>query len=304
MAAALPGAPPTAWSLRELGEGPPLLLIHGLMTTGYSWRRVLGPLGRRRRVLVPDLPGAGRSAAPPGPLSAARLADGLAALMAALEVPRADVVGNSMGGLVALELARRHPDRVHRLVLVHPPARVELRHRALGLALAVPGAEALLGALIARDPLRWAHRQVHYYDESLKSLEEAREYGDPLVTAEGLRGFVRHLRDVVAAPALGAQLRRLRADGPPPAPTTLIYARQDPMVDPASGPALHALLPGSRLVWEEEGGHFLHVDRPAAFLRRLTEALEEDLTGEDLAGDELTGEGLTGEDRTGRPLSG
>ena len=269
----------TAVRYRRLGSGPPLLLVHGLMTTGYSWRYVIEELSRYFTVYAPDLVGAGETPSPDRPLPAAAMADWLAALIAALAIEGCPVVGNSMGGWLSMQLALRHPKRVARLCVLHAPGLPEARLWALWLATRLPGALAILGALVRRDPRRWAHRNVHYYDESLKSMEEAREYGDVLGTDAGLRGFLAQLRDMMdvrAMVAFARELRRLRAGGRPfPVPLQLIYVRRDPMVPPRIGTRLAALIPSADFVRLDEGSHFLHVDRPALFLRHALPFLQE-----------------------------
>lgn len=270
----------TTASVRVLGAGPPLLLIHGLMTTGYSWREVLAPLAERYTLLVPDLIGAGRSLSPGCPLPPEAVADWLAALLEAICVPNTVVIGNSMGGYLGLWLALRWPDRVRRLLIMHAPGLPEPRLRLLGWALRLPGARGLLRALVQRDAERWVWRNVHYWDETKKSREELREYAAPLCTEAGLEGFLAQLRDMMSFAGtlrLQAALRALPSG--PAVPLRLLYARRDPMVPPAMGPRLQALLPGTALDWAEEGGHFLHVDRPALFLRLALPFLEAEPQG-------------------------
>ncbi|MCB9664837.1 MAG: alpha/beta hydrolase [Alphaproteobacteria bacterium] len=268
-----PGLGPVRTSYVEVGEGPPLVLLHGLMTTGYSFRYVVEPLARRFRVLVPDLPGSGRSATPDAPHTPEAVADWLVAFLDATGARGGDLVGNSMGGYLALWAVLRDPEAVGRLLVLHAPAVPSLRLRALWAAIRLPGSEAVLGALIRREPRRWAHRNVHYFDETLKSLEEAAEYGDVLTTRDGLRGFHRHLRDVMDVRAVARLGRRLRSEGALPCPTTLVYAKADPMVPPSDGVALASWLPTAELVWLDRGSHFAHVDAADAFLEVVDRVL-------------------------------
>ena len=114
---------------------------------------------------------------------------------------------------------------------------------------------------------------MHYFDESLKSLEEAAEYGDPLASSDGARAFVGYLKDAFAPrdiAAFAAELARApRAGQPFPIPLLLLYARQDPLVPPSVGERLHALVPEARLEWLESTSHFAHVDTPEAVLAAL-----------------------------------
>jgi pimeloyl-ACP methyl ester carboxylesterase len=252
---------------REVGSGPPLLLIHGLMTTGYSWRYVLEPLSRHFRLIVPDLPGCGRSeVAPEGCYGAADVAAWIGDLQSALGVEGCAAIGNSMGGYLCMRSALDRPGAFARLVNVHSPAVPDFKLDLLGTILGVPGARSLAAYLARRDPLRWAHRNVHYHDESLKSLEEAHEYGDPLASPEGSRAFASYLAETMAPRdlrdfigALGA--RRQRGE-PFPTPLLLLYSRRDPLVNPGNGERLRALIPDAKLTWLEESSHFAHVDSP------------------------------------------
>lgn len=259
----------TRVAVREVGEGPPLVLVHGLMTAGYSWRYVVDALATRWRVIVPDLPGAGETLGE-GPFTATALAEWLGVFLDAADARGAPVVGNSMGGYVALHLALMDPDAMGRLLVTHAPGVVTPRLRALHAAMRVPGASSLLGAMVARDPERWVHRNVHYRDESLKSREEARVYAEPLRSAVGRAGFASWLRDGLDVGTMGrfqrSLRRRVRRRQPLGVPVRLLYATTDPMVPPSVGRQLAKLLPDAELVWMEDTSHFMHVDTPEAFL--------------------------------------
>lgn len=268
----------TEVSVRVAGSGPPLLLLHGLMTTSYSWRYVIAPLAERFTVYAPDLVGSGRTTKPARAYTLDAMSTWLESLARSLNIRPATVIGNSMGGYVAMQWALRHPASFTKLIVVHAPAFPMAKLWALRAALRLPCAPALLGRLIARDPLGWAHRNVHYYDESLKSLEEAREYGLPLTTPDGLRGFVGHLRDVMDPRALRAFATSLEsrheAGARFPVPLRLIYAKQDPMVPPWVGDQLHGLLPEAELIWLTHASHFAQVDAPDAFLTAVDRFLK------------------------------
>ena len=105
----------------QAGTGPPLLALHGLGGTKASFLPTLGLMSAGHRVIAADLPGFGDSVKPlRAPYDAAYFADVMAALLDALEIDRTDVVGNSMGGRIALEMALAKPDRVDRVVLLSP----------------------------------------------------------------------------------------------------------------------------------------------------------------------------------------
>jgi pimeloyl-ACP methyl ester carboxylesterase len=256
--------------VRVHGQGPPLLLVHGLMTSSYSWRYVLEPLGRRFTCYAPDLPGNGRTPAPAAPLHPDALATWLAALQRALGIRGCPVIGNSMGGYLCMRLALRDPGAMSRLVNVHSPGVPEARLYALNTLLHVPGTARMLGRIVRRDPARWVHRNVHYRDESLKSLEEAREYGAPLADAAGTRAFASYLRDTMAPGPMRAFQRELlalkQAGTPFPVPLQLLYSTEDPMVPPHIGDTLAARIPSAQFQRLQATSHFAHVDDPDGFL--------------------------------------
>jgi pimeloyl-ACP methyl ester carboxylesterase len=130
----------------ELGAGPPLLLLHGFMDNAYLWAPILPALARKRRVLAVDLPGHGL--ADPFDYTDVDLLELAPAfvrdILETLELPRADIVGCSLGGLSSVAFALAAPDRVSRLVLVGAPP---------GVTRGVPFPLLLLGMAMVGQPL-------------------------------------------------------------------------------------------------------------------------------------------------------
>lgn len=251
-------------SVREYGEGPPLLLVHGLMTAGYSFRYQLETWGKTRRLLVPDLPGAGHSSHPNRPLTPDALARSILAIIEGLGVRGVQTIGNSMGGYLCMRAALIDPGAMSSLVNLHSPGLWTGRMVALTIAGKILPAAHIVEKLVARDPLRWVHSNVHYYDESVKSREEHREYATPLSTKEGRRSFYKHLveaLDVVEMKRFEASLKRT----PFPIPLCLVYTDKDPVVPPAVGDRLRALVPKAEFVRMNDASHFAHVDCPERF---------------------------------------
>jgi pimeloyl-ACP methyl ester carboxylesterase len=101
------------------GSGEPVVLIHGLGCSGADWTLQISALERHFCLIVPDLPGSGASPPPRGRLSIAGYAAALWSLLDTLDVPAASLVGFSMGGAVALEMALQWPGRAPRLALIN-----------------------------------------------------------------------------------------------------------------------------------------------------------------------------------------
>lgn len=104
------------------GRGSPVVLLHGLGATKLSYLPLLPGLARTHRVIVPDLPGHGESTKPRASYTPGYFAQVIRGLLDELDVGRAAVIGNSMGGRIALEVAAEFPDRIHGLVLLDPAA--------------------------------------------------------------------------------------------------------------------------------------------------------------------------------------
>jgi pimeloyl-ACP methyl ester carboxylesterase len=140
------------------GDGPPLVLVHGLGGTIENWRGLATPLAAGQRVLVPDLPGHGRSA----PLREARDVDALAEAVLAVayaeEISDAVWIGHSLGGVVSLRAAALRPDAVRGLVLA-AAAGIGSATRAARVTLAVLGV-ARPGRLIAPHRQAWARSRL------------------------------------------------------------------------------------------------------------------------------------------------
>lgn len=261
-------------AVHEYGAGPPLLLVHGLMTTGYSFRYLLDLLGTRYRLVIPDLPGSGQSDCPDVYLGPDVLARAIVATVDALGLRGAAAIGNSMGGYLCMRAALLDPAAFGRLVNLHSPGVPTARMVALRWAMRLLPVWPLLDRLVRRDPERWVHRNVHYYDESLKSREEHRVYATALATRPGRRTFYRHLRDALDVREMRRFVRALEAQ-PFPIPLLLVYAARDPMVPPAVGERLRALVPAAGFVRLTEASHFAHVDAAARFVDAIGPFLAE-----------------------------
>jgi pimeloyl-ACP methyl ester carboxylesterase len=101
------------------GSGEPVVLLHGaFMTITNNWAGWIGELSKTRKVIAVEMQGHGRTADVPRDITYENLADDVAALLTYLKIPRADLIGYSMGGAVAMECAIRHPDKVRRAVII------------------------------------------------------------------------------------------------------------------------------------------------------------------------------------------
>src|SRR5215468_5131365 len=101
------------------GSGDPVVLLHGaFMTITNNWTGWIGELSKTRKVIAVEMQGHGRTADIDRDITSENLADDVAALLEKLKIPRADLIGYSMGGAVAMQCAMRHPDKVRKVVVI------------------------------------------------------------------------------------------------------------------------------------------------------------------------------------------
>ena len=261
---------------RLAGEGPLLVLVHGITSSSQTWEGVGPRLAERFTVLAPDLLGHGRSAKPRGDYSLGAYASGIRDLMMALGFERATFVGHSLGGGVAMQLAYQFPDRTERLVLVSSGGLGREVSFVLRAA-TIPGVELVLPLLANQRVLR-AGRGVGRFLERLRLrpqtdvAEIARGHAS-LADAEARAAFVHTLRAVVepGGQRVDARDRLYLARD---VPFLLIWGEHDTVIPVRHGREVHKLVKGSRLEVMPDAGHFPHLDDPDRFLEILEDFVE------------------------------
>src|SRR5665811_2062944 len=263
-------------SYMEAGEGPVLLLVHGIAGTCENWREVIEPLARHHTVIAPDFPGHGDSDPGGGDYSIGALAAGLRDLLLALGHERATVVGHSLGGGVAMQLSYQFPEMVERLVLVSscglgPEVSPVLRAAALpgaDLFISVTaGAGQRLGSLLGRGLGAVGLRP------GADLAEIARGYAsldDPARRA----AFLDTLRAVVGTRgqrvAAGDRLYLAEA-----VPVLIVWGARDSIIPVRHGEDALRAIPGSRLEVFEDVGHLPQLEAPGRVIATLERFLRE-----------------------------
>jgi pimeloyl-ACP methyl ester carboxylesterase len=264
----------------RLGEGPPLLLLHGWPEFWLTWEPVMQRLADRFTLIAPDLRGFGASDKPDGPFGAAEHAADLVALLDALGVARVGVVGHDVGGAVMQALARAAPERITGLFFfdfVYPGigARMGLPDRLneiwyqsfhqMEMAPALVGASRESCRAYFRHFLRhWSHRK-DAFDDVLE------EFVDNFLVPGNLAGGFAYYR---AAHAGRIAMMQGAAPALPPItlPTCVRWAEHDPIFPFAWTDRLHETFPDLDLAMFEGVGHFPHredPDRAAAEIGRF-----------------------------------
>ena len=258
-------------SVELAGDGPALLLLHGFTGSASTWAPLVPELSARRRTIAVDLIGHGRSDAPGGAerYRVERCVDDLGALLDALEVEAADVLGYSMGGRVALHLAAAMPRRVRSLVLESSsPGIADPAERAARVA-----ADSALAESIERDGLRafvarWEGlplfaSQARLPAETRARLRDQRLRNDPRGLANSLRGM--------GAGRQASLWNGLAALG---MPALLIAGELDEKYR-AVARAMAGFMPRAHVRIIPEAGHAVHLEQPETFLGAVLQFLGE-----------------------------
>lgn len=245
----------------------PVLLIHGWGGSGRYWRGTAERLRAHSDVIVPDLPGVGRSLPVRRAFDMEMHLAALEALLTHLHVPRVQLVGHSMGGGIAILLAARQPELVDRLVLTAISLFRNDAERTFFRAITeVSGALMHLRApwMADLDLLRRQFATRFFF----------RVPNDAELLRAGFLDYLQMDRETAVAsarsaadPAINAAAGRVRA------PTLLIVARQDQIMPPANVPFTQASIPGCRVRWFEECGHFPMIEHAEAYAAQVRDFL-------------------------------
>ena len=261
----------------EAGDpaAPPVLFLHGLGASKVSLLPVIGGLASQHRVVAMDFPGFGKSSAPVGArYDAAWLAESALATLDAAGVDRAAIVGNSMGGRVAVELALRHPDRVSALGLLCPAVAFD-EYRLMRPLMNVMRFDLPFGA--APWPLAGSLPR-RFIDVGLRSMfaDPTRVPAANLVAARD--DFIRLMANRGRRLAFLAATRRLGLEAPRrfwarladlEVPSLWIFGRQDRLVSCAYAETVRTQLPTAVVELWEDCGHVPQFEHPVDTVDRL-----------------------------------
>jgi 3-oxoadipate enol-lactonase len=236
------------------GSGPPLLMIMGMSGTALHWGETfLAALQRDFETITYDHRGVGASSRQEGPLSIVQLADDAAALLDALEIDAAHVLGISMGGMVAQELALRHPGRVRTLTLGCTYCGGE------GSSLSSPQViQRLTGAMSSGDRAL-ALRTAWEVNVSPAAAADQKSKARFLAVAE---------RRAVAVPVILAQMQAVLGHDTRArlaqlrVPTLVVHGTEDQMLPATNGPVIASQIPGARLEILDGVGHMFFWEQP------------------------------------------
>ncbi len=251
---------------RIRGRGEPLVLIIGLSADGPVWEDHVKVWEQYFTCYLVDNRGAGRSDAPAGPYTTAEMADDVAGLMDALEVGQARVVGISMGGAIAQQLALRHPAKVRSQILVSTWARCDDYSRDI-LRMFIKAR----AALSCEDFMALLHLWIFtpsYYNRHLSDLQRDRRLSSTYAYLQSQQGFEGQAEACLSHDT-SKDLPCISQ------PTLITVGSADIFTPPTHARELHAGITGSRLSIFEGWGHAHHWEDLERFNRETTDWLVE-----------------------------
>jgi pimeloyl-ACP methyl ester carboxylesterase len=257
----------------KAGNGPALLLLHGLGCTHRTWLPVLDALARRYTVIAPDLLGHGESDKPRADYSIGAFANGMRDLLTVLGIDKVTVVGHSFGGGVAMQFAYQFPERTERLVLVGsgglgPEVSAAIRaitttgfYQVMG-ALTLPGVRHV-GTAGLKALSRTGIKEFRDFDEVAEIYQSFR---DPAARA-AIRHVVRAVVDwqgQIVSMADRAYLTEAM-------PMCVVWGDQDRVIPVSHAARAGELAPRARVEVMPNAGHFPHKDHPERFVKILND---------------------------------
>jgi pimeloyl-ACP methyl ester carboxylesterase len=255
----------------RVGQGPAVLLLHGLGCDHTTWDAVIEPLSRRCTVIAPDLLGHGRSDKPRADYSIGGFANGMRDLLTVLGIDKATVVGHSFGGGVAMQFAYQFPERTDRLMLVAagglgPDVTPAIR------AIATPGFHQVMGLLtmpgVRHAGVAGLRALAHAPLKVTRDLDEVATiydtFKDP-AARHAIRHVVRAVVDWRGQIVTMADRAYLTEE----MPLSVVWGSDDAVLPVEHAARAAELAPRARVEVIPDAGHFPHKDRPQRFVRIL-----------------------------------
>lgn len=238
----------------EAGQGPAVILLHGLGSVKEIWSANIGALSAKYHVYAPDQIGFGHSDKPLLDYKIVTFVDFLHAFMQSQNLSKATLVGNSLGGWIAIDFAARHPEMVDKLVLVDSAGLPWEKAPAVDLN---PSSLADMRALL--DSI--------FYDKKMASEEFVLQAftnhvrnNDGYTIQRTLAGFAQNQFE-------DAKLSSIHA------PTLVVWGREDELIPASRGEKLRDGIPGAKFVVFEQCGHVPQLEKPVDFNRALLDFL-------------------------------
>ena len=256
----------------EKGNGKPIILIHGFLYHTVMWKKNIDALAERFKVYAIDLWGWGYSERlKKMEYSFELYGNQVTGFMDALNIERATLAGQSMGGSISVYVAAHFPERVDRLILVDP-AVIPYPMTTTGKIYQLPFVGEFLNAIPGDALMKNNIKTIWFYDKNKVTEEYAKEVLQPFCIKGSYAGAMYILRNVLKAPYVEREANLLAKMNKP---TLIIHGREDKAIPLDRSEALNDLWKGSKLVIFEKAGHSPHEEYPERFNKLAIDFLSE-----------------------------
>jgi pimeloyl-ACP methyl ester carboxylesterase len=254
------------------GSGDPILCLHGLGASMFSWRNFIAPFSRNNKLILVDFKGCGKSPKPKDThYSIEEHTDEIYKIIIGENLTSLTLVGNSLGGAVALLLAIRlrqqEPSRLSRLILIdsagdknYLPAHLKLVRSMLGMPVIYLSPSKLAAKMVLR---------MCYYDKKKITSEDVAAYASPIASRGGRHALLQTARQCIPpnADELLAKVKTITV------PTFILWGREDGIIPLKVGELLHEAIPNSVLEVIERCGHIPQEEKPDETIARISKFL-------------------------------
>ena len=246
----------------EAGNGPPIILIHGFLYHTVMWKKNIDALAEKFKVYAIDLWGWGYSERlKQKEYSFERYGKQIVGFMDALNIKKATLAGQSMGGGISVYVAAHYPERVDRLILVDP-AVIPYPMTTIGKIYQFPFIGEFMNAIPGEALMKNNIRTIWFYDKNKVTEEYCKEVLQPLCIKGSYAGTMFILRNVLKEPYVEKEANLLAKMS---IPTLIIHGREDKAIPLNRSKRLNDLWKGSKLVIFDKAGHSPHEEYPEKF---------------------------------------
>ena len=247
------------------GDGEPLLLIAGMSVDHTAWLPILDGLSKKFQVTIFDNRGCGQTSSPKGPYTLQQMADDTAALMTALHLDQAHILGGSLGGAIAQHLAIRHPEKVNKLILSTTMAKADPRCTFI-IGQRIPLWEQGISTEIIYETIffPWGFSKQFFTD--LDAARAAINEAATLPPVIDLVGYQAQFAALVSHDTR-QQLSSINA------PTLVLSSEEDILTPPSDGQYLANHIPNAQYHEFAAQAHTVHIEAPQAYLKVVNDFL-------------------------------
>ena len=248
----------------DTGKGYPLVLISGIGGNTMSWRTILNVLSRHFRVITFDNRGCGQSTSPEGSYLISQMANDLHDLLKFLKINTAHVLGHSMGGFIAQELALQHPEMVNKLILSCTADKMSNRNKQLFQNMYNLWKAGMSRELWFRELYCWVFSSKFFEDEAI--IEFMIQFAAEYPFQQSLTGFKGQFEACVKCNTTERLCNILQE-------TLVVAGKDDILITPDNSCVLNDNIPNSKMVILEGSGHTPQVEAKSKYTKAILDFL-------------------------------